>query len=313
MNLEPLDSHIAMSILRDLLENQEIPKDEYISLSLKFKQLHLGYIDSCAMEESLLKHSRELSKELTSQKVTIEKSEVEQAEHRTSLTNLRQNIATLQNEIDDKTDQMAQVQHNTGLKQREYSKLVEKLEKANEDMMMKFKPEEVAIVKENKEIQSSIDLQRQNIAKLNDNLLQADVTINKIEEECLEVLRKKDVLTNEISSLSSLPVKLNEKIQSMNYLCQQLYSEEKQCNQQLQAIETTLQLNYRQTHDLEIDYQHLVTDLDEVSEEIRKVEKKNQQMVATISELKATRLARENEKKKTNEILRRTKSRTLWS
>jgi len=144
------ENHPAFVVLAELSDSKQISAEARSSLVFKFNKLHQAFAQSCSTEQVLLRRTRDLNKELKSQKTTIQSSASQQQEHRTALTALRQFVTNIQSELEATNEQIETTKNNTAVKKKEHTRLQDKVGKAREDLTAKPRPQKKRIGRENK-------------------------------------------------------------------------------------------------------------------------------------------------------------------
>ena len=293
-----VDDHPATQNLKELLASGQISQETYDNLSFKFKKLHQAFTQSCSTEQILLRRTRELNKELKSQKLTIQNSAAQQQEHRQSLTLLRQLVTNLQAELDNTQQQTDSTQSNTVLKRNEAEKLQRKVEMATEDQKIKLEPQKRQILTENQDLERAISEKRKTIEQLqqyNNEMLQK---IAEAEEKIAEYEKKKKVENQKMIESNTNTSKLKQKSNAAETQHNTLLSEEKTVNQQLQGLEQQYQTLSMQVHDCETDYSHISNDIDGMLTASSDLRHRASELESKCDEQKQIKLVRENEKKR---------------
>ena len=134
--LSNIQDHPAAQNLKDLLASGQITEQIYENLNNKFIKLHQAFTQSCSTEQILLRRTRELNKELKSQKLTIQNSAAQQQEHRQSLTLLRQLVTNLQAELENTQQQTESTKANTEMKRKDPKNSSKKLKRLHRNNLI---------------------------------------------------------------------------------------------------------------------------------------------------------------------------------
>jgi len=292
------ENHPAVKELRKLYQSDQLSQDVYSNFVFKLKKLHMAFSQSCATEQTLLRRTRELNKELKAQKTTIQNTAAQQQEHRTALTMLRQFVTNIQAELDTTNEQTVSTKSNTELKLREAEKLARKLDRARDDQRVKLEPQKKQIQKENEELEQLIIDKRKRInelSSLNNELVEK---ITKADSVIAEYDQLKKNEKQKMLEIGSNPISLRLKAKAAEALHNTLLSEEKQVNIMLQQLEGQLQQYDTSIHDSETEYQHIGNDIDGMSTALSEFKFKTSSLETKFDEQKHIKILRDNEKKR---------------
>ena len=275
---ETEENHPAVLILTRLLESDQITAETHKSLLAKFTKLHDAFVQSCTTEQTLLRRTRELNKELKAQKLTIQNSAAQQQEHRQTLTALRQYVTNIQQELDATREQIEATQANTALKKKEKEKLAAKVEKARDNQQLKTEPEKRQIQVEIQGLEEAIAQRRQNIDGLKATAANIQERMAKCDETLAGIEKSKRAADQKMLEISSIPVKTRQKSSAVEASHNTLLSEEKSLNQQMATAEATLQQLQTESHDLETEYQHVTNDIEGLHQALMDMRLKSEDM-----------------------------------
>ena len=296
--LSNIQDHPAAQNLKELLASGQITEQIYENLNNKFIKLHQAFTQSCSTEQILLRRTRELNKELKSQKLTIQNSAAQQQEHRQSLTLLRQLVTNLQAELENTQQQTESTKANTEMKRKEAEKLEQKVETASQEQLNKLEPQKRAIVDENDELEKAIKDKRKTIEQLQQYNQEMLKKIQEADEKIADYEKKRKAENQKMAEISSNPTKLKQKSNAAEAQNNTLLSEEKSVNQQLQGLETSFSTLSIQVHDLETEYQHISNDIDGMINAYSDLKLRASDLEGKCDEQKQIKLVRENEKKR---------------
>jgi chromosome segregation ATPase len=272
------DNHPAAFILAQLLEAGQIPSETYSTLLFKFQKLHQAFTQSCATEQTLLRRTRDLNKELKAQKMTIQNSASQQQEHRQALSTLRQYVTNIQAELESTRDQIESTQANTLLKNKEYEKLKDKVDKASDDKRNKMQPQVEQMNRENAALEAAIAQYQQTINGLRQNAQRITDRIGQCDHAIGDIERQKRSADQRMVEISSMPIRTRQKANAVESSHNSMLSEEKSINNQLSAAEANMQRLQQQAHDLEAEYQHITNDIDGMEQAVSDVKGKTEEL-----------------------------------
>lgn len=275
---EPEENHPAAQILGKLLESGQITTEMNNSLLAKFRKLHQAFVQSCTSEQTLLRRTRDLNKELKAQKLTIQNSAAQQQEHRQTLIALRQFVTNIQQELDATREQIETTKANTALKRKEKEKLAAKVEKARDNQELKTEPEKRQIQVEINALEEAIAQRRQNIDSLKATSANIQDRMAKCEETLASIEKSKRAADQKMLEISSIPVKTRQKSSAVEASHNTMLTEEKSLNQQLATAEATLQQLHTESHDLETEYQHITNDIEGMHQAVADMRLKSEDM-----------------------------------
>jgi chromosome segregation ATPase len=278
------DSHPAVILLADLFQAGTVGSEAYSNLLFKFKKLHHAFSQSCSTEQALLRRTRELNKELKSQKVTIQNSATQQQEHRTALTTLRQYVTNIQAELDATREQIETTRANTVLKKREREKLADKVAKARDDQITKIAPQQQQINAEISALEQTISKRRQEIDHLKAECQKQTEAITRADSDLAEIDKKKRSYDQRMTEISSIPIKTRQKSSAVEGSHSILLNEEKSVNHQLAVAESNLSALRSQARDYENDYQHITNDMEGMSEAVSDLKQQTEELRQKCSE-----------------------------
>ncbi|KAK8837728.1 hypothetical protein M9Y10_036263 [Tritrichomonas musculus] len=287
------DNHPAVLALKQLLESNQITPDTFNNLIFKFKKLHQAFAQSCSTEQILLRRTRDLNKELKSQKLTIQNSASQQQEHRTALSALRQFVTNIQTELDGTREQIDTTNANTAMKKKEASKLAEKVAKARDDQIMKLEPQKKQIQLEINALDDAITEKKKNIESLKDTAKYITEKMSQCDSKLSELEKQKRQADQKMLEISSIPIKTRQKSSAVEASHNTMLGEEKSVTQQLGAAEATLLQLHTQSHDLETEYQHISNDIDGMTQAVSDLKAKSEELRQKCSELTNTKQQRE--------------------
>jgi chromosome segregation ATPase len=264
----PDDLHPAIQVLCQLRDSQEISLDLYKELEFKFVKMHQAFTQSCSTEQVLMRKCRDLDRELKSQKMTIESSTAQQQDHRTHLAAIHQFLLNIQVELDSVQDQIASTETNTKVKLKEAEKLVEKVEKAKEAEANKLEPQRRQIQQEVTDLGHAIQERREKILWLKQQSIDMTDRLQRADERLSDLERKKKSSNQKILEIGSIPVKMRQKCASVELAHNQLLTEEKSANQQLQSIELSIAGLEGKSHDFNSELQQTSAAIDQLARQI---------------------------------------------
>ena len=272
------ENHPAVVAIKKLMEDGEITKEVFSNLFFKFKKLHQAFAQSCATEESLLRRTRDLNKELKTQKMTIQNSAAQQEEHRTALNMLRQYVTNIQSELEVTREQIESTKVNTEQKKKECEKLADKVAKARDDQVLKLEPQKKAIQLEIKRLDDSIAEHRTTIDSLKTTACNITESMKKCDQELAEIEKKKRNADHKMLEISSIPIKTRQKSQAVEANHNSMLSEEKTLNQQIGFNDNVLYELHTRSHDLETEFQHISNDLDGMNNALGDLKMKSEEL-----------------------------------
>ncbi|OHT14907.1 hypothetical protein TRFO_14702 [Tritrichomonas foetus] len=287
------DNHPAVLALKQLLESDQITPETFNNLIFKFKKLHQAFAQSCSTEQILLRRTRDLNKELKSQKLTIQDSASQQQEHRTALTALRQYVTNIQTELDATREQIDTTKANTAMKKKEAAKLADKVAKARDDQILKLEPQKKQIQVEISALEDSIGDKRKTIDNLKTTAKNITEKMSQCDSQLTNIEKKKRAADQKMLEISSIPIKTRQKSSAVESSHNTMLSEEKSLTQQLGTAESTLLQLHTQAHDFETEYQHITNDIEGMSQAITDVKMKSEELRQKCSEYTNNKQQRE--------------------
>lgn len=292
------ENHPAVVTLKQLLDSSQITTEVYNSLIFKFKKLHQAFSQSCSTEQILLRRTRDLNKELKSQKMTIQNSASQQQEHRTALTALRQFVTNIQTELEATREQIETTQSNTVMKKKERDKLADKVAKARDDQILKLEPQKRQIQIEISALDEAIAARRKTIDGLKQTAQDISDRMQKCDEQLTDLEKKKRAANQKMLEIGSIPIKTRQKSSAVESSHNTMLSEEKQLNMQLEQAEQTLLQLHTQAHDLETEYQHITNDIDGMTQAVGDLKIKSEELRAKCGEQTNSKQQREYESRR---------------
>ncbi|OHS96654.1 hypothetical protein TRFO_09803 [Tritrichomonas foetus] len=297
------ENHPAVLALKQLLDSSQITPETFNNLIFKFKKLHQAFSQSCSTEQILLRRTRDLNKELKSQKLTIQNSATQQQEHRTALTTLRQYVTNIQVELEAAREQIDTTKANTELKKKECAKLADKVAKARDDQILKLEPQKKAIQHEIQSLEESINEKRTTIAQLKNTAQKISDKMKKCDDQMTDIEKKKRSADQKMLEISSIPIKTRQKSSAVESSHNTMLSEEKSLNTQLGTAETTLCQLHTQSHDLETEYQHISNDIEGITTAISDLRSKSEELRNKCSEYTADKQQREYDSRRIAKLI----------
>lgn len=290
--------HPALSLLQRLLNEGQITEESYRDLSFKFQKLHKAFEQSCSTEQTMMRKTRDLDRELKSQKLTIQNTASNQQEHRQQLAEIRQFVTNTQAELEQTQEQIEATTLNTQVKQKELAKLEAKVEKAREALSTRYDPQRMAMQNEIMNIEKAIASQREKITNLDKQRAETVEKIQKADEQLLELDKAKRASNQKILDISSIPIKTRQKCSTVESSHNTMLSEEKSANEQLKNIEHDMVLLQNRSHDMETEFNEVSSHIAVVTGECNALREKFEHMKATLSELTNVKQQKEFEVRK---------------
>lgn len=287
------DNHPAVLALKQLLESNQITAETFNNLIFKFKKLHQAFAQSCSTEQILLRRTRDLNKELKSQKLTIQNSASQQQEHRNALQALRQFVTNIQNELDATREQIDSTKANTAMKKKEAAKLSEKVGKAKEDQILKLEPQKKQIQVEINALDEAITEKRTNIDSLKNKSKEIAEKLTQCDTQLSDLEKKKRSADQKMLEISSIPIKTRQKSSAVESSHNTMLTEEKSITQQLGTAESTLLQLHTQSHDLETEYQHITNDIEGLTQAVSDLKAKSEELRQKCAEYTNSKQQRE--------------------
>jgi chromosome segregation ATPase len=272
------ETHPAVLILVKLLQSGHIASGTYNALMFKFQKLHQAFSQSCSTEETLLRWTRELNKELKAQKMTIQNSASQQQEHRQALTTLRQYVTNIQAELDATRDQIESTQVNTRMKKKECEKLADKVAKARDDQVSKLEPQKAKLLSANQALEDLIAQSQRTIDSLQTEAATTMARVTDYDRALGEMEKQKRGADQRMLEISAMPIRTRQKANAVESSHNSMLSEERSVNNQLASAEANLELMHQRAHDLEAEYQHVTNDMDGMQQAVGEIKLKTEEL-----------------------------------
>ena len=290
--------HPAIAMLNRLLEEGKITDESYNDLSFKFEKLHKAFQQSCATEQTMMRKTRDLDRELKAQKMTIQNTASSQQDHRQQLAELRQFVTNTQVELDQTQEQIQATTLNTQMKQKELDKLEAKVARAREDLETKFDPERKEVQTEIMNIEKAIMGHRDKIKGLEKQRQEMVEKIQKADEQLSDLDKAKRASNQKILDISSLPIKTRQKCSTVEASHNTMLSEERSANEQIKNIEQNMVALQNRSHDLETEFNDVSGHISAVNGECNLLREKFENMKGCLLDQTNVRQQKEFEVRK---------------
>ena len=306
--IEDEENHPAVVEIRRLQESNEITPELAKSLLFKFSKLHNAFVHACGVEQTLMRRTRNLNKELKAQKVSIENSAHQQQEHRVQLSNLRQNVTITQADLESVKEQITLTKNNTKLKHKEREKLEEKVTHAQENQRVKLDPKKRQIQEENASLEELITQRKEKIQSLIKNQQEIIEKIQRCEAQLSQLETKKKEKNKRILDISVFPMKIRQKANASESALNSLLAEEKSALSMLEKTETDISNILSVQRDKETEIQQVTNDLNGMTDAVDQVKRKYEKILSDSALQKDVRLHREYELKTISKSIKESNS-----